>query len=425
MNNVFDILQERGFVQQVTNEAALRQLLGQERVTGYIGFDPTAESLHAGSLLPIMALLHLERTGHRPVAILGGGTAMVGDPSGKTEMRPMLTREQIAANGALLRQQLGRYLDFDGGKALALDNADWLLGLNYVDFLREIGRHFSVNRMLAAEAYKARLETGLSFLEFNYQLLQAYDFLVLYRQYGCKLQMGGDDQWGNILAGTDLIRRVEGAEAYGLTFPLLETASGQKMGKTAEGAVWLDARQTSPYDFYQYWVNTEDPDVVRFLGYFTFLPMAEIRAVQDLEGADLNLAKSVLAYEATKITHGEEAARQAREAAAAVFGQRDIPPDLLPSSTIPRAGVRSLEAVPTTTLAPARLEAGVNVVDLFVEVGLASSKSDARRLIRDGGAYVNDERVANVEQLVTLEQVGAEGVMLRKGKKQYHRVVVG
>jgi len=425
MHNVFDILQERGFVQQVTDEAALRQLLGQEQVTGYIGFDPTAASLHAGSLLPIMALLHLERAGHRPVAIVGGGTALVGDPSGKTEMRPLLTREQIAANGELLRQQLGRYLDFEGGKALALDNADWLLDLNYVDFLREIGRHFSVNRMLAAEAYKIRLETGLSFLEFNYQLLQAYDFLVLYRRYGCKLQMGGDDQWGNILAGTDLIRRLEGAEAYGLTFPLLETASGQKMGKTAEGAVWLDAQQTSPYDFYQYWINTEDPDVVRFLGYFTFLPMTEIRAVQDLEGADLNLAKSVLAYEATKITHGEAAARQARAAAEAVFGPRELPPDLLPSSTIPRAGGRSLDAVPTTVLAPARLEAGVHVVDLFVEVGLASSKSDARRLIRDGGAYVNDQRVTDSDQLVTLEQVGSAGAMLRKGKKQYHRVVVG
>jgi len=426
MSNLWDVLEERGFIQQATDATAIRELLGRESVTCYTGFDPTADSLHAGSLIPLMALAHAQRCGHRPIAIIGGGTALVGDPSGKTEMRKMLAREQIQAHAEKIQAQIGRYLDFQGGAALALNNADWLLPLNYIDFLREIGRHFSVNRMLTLEAYRLRLESeaGLSFLEFNYQLLQAYDFLVLFRNHRCLLQMGGNDQWGNIVAGTDLIRRVEGATAYGLTYPLLETATGEKMGKTARGTVWLDPARTSPYDFFQYWVNTDDRDVEAFLGYFTFLPMEEIRQVRALQGAELNLAKTVLAFEATRITHGPEAAHAALEAAASVFGRREIPPDLLPSSTIPREAGETLADVPTTVLPRAAFEAGLPVLDLLVLSELVSSKSEARRLIRQGGAYLNNRRIEEVDARVPLEQVGRDGLLLRKGKKQYRRVRV-
>ena len=303
--NVYDELVRRGFVQQVSNEPALRAALEKGKITCYIGFDPTAASLHVGNLVQIMVLAHLQRAGHRPIALLGGGTAMIGDPSGKTELRQMLTREQIAANGAQIREQFSRFISFENDKALLANNADWLLDLNYVEFLRDIGRHFSVNRMLATEAYKSRLETGLTFLEFNYQLLQAYDFLMLHRRYGCVLQIGGNDQWGNILPGVDLVRKVENQEAFALTTPLLTTASGQKMGKTAAGAVWLAAERFKPYDFYQYWINVDDRDVIKLLRLYTFLPWDEIAGFEKLQGAELRTAKEVLAFAVTALVHGK------------------------------------------------------------------------------------------------------------------------
>mgnify|MGYP001007989386 CR=1 FL=1 len=294
--SVYDVLLERGFIEQVTGETEIRELLEREPVTCYIGFDPTAASLHIGSLVPIMALAHMQRHHHRPIALVGGGTGLIGDPSGKTEMRQILTREQIDINAACLKKQLSRYLDFSEGGSLLLNNADWLTRLNYIEFLRDIGRHFSVNRMLAAESYRIRLDKGLNFIEFNYMLLQAYDFLYLFQQYGCLLQMGGNDQWGNMVAGIDLIRRIEEKTAYGITFPLMTTSQGHKMGKTERGTVWLDSQLTSPYEYYQYWMNTEDADVGRFLALFTFLPMEEISAVKSLTDSRLNRAKAVLAF---------------------------------------------------------------------------------------------------------------------------------
>jgi tyrosyl-tRNA synthetase len=430
-DNVYDELKERGFVAQVSDESAVRKMLGGEAITFYVGFDSTATSLHAGSLVPIMAMVHLRRAGHRAVAVVGSGTTMVGDPSGRTEMRQMLNEATIRAQGQAIHIQLARYLRFDGTNAVAVDNADWLLPLNYIAFLRDIGRHFSVNRMLAAEAYKLRLEKGLSFIEFNYQLLQAYDFLTLYRKYGCTLQMGGDDQWGNILAGVDLIRRVDGGAAEALTFPLLTTASGAKMGKTAQGAVWLDASVFSPYDFYQYWVDCDDRDVGRFLKIFTFLPLDEVRRLEALKDSGINEAKRILAFEATKITHGEKAAEEARAASAAAF-----------SRTVALTGVRTTGAVgtvdakssvtgdvtvlPTTAVARARLEAGIPPAELFTEVGLTPSRREAKRLVEQGGLYVNDERIDTAERLLTVKDLGPDGGMLLKaGKKKVHRVVAG
>jgi len=408
MENVFDILRARGFVQQVTHPDRLRQRLGSERLTFYIGYDPTARSLHIGSLLTIMAMAHMQRAGHRPLVIVGGGTAMIGDPSGRTEMRQMLSQDTIARNVQALRAQLQRYLALDGDNgAIIVNNADWLAELKYIDFLRDIGRHFSVNRMLTFEAYKQRLETGLSFLEFNYQLLQAYDFLVLFQRYGCVLQIGGDDQWGNLVAGVDLIRRVTDGEAFALTFPLLATASGQKMGKTAAGAIWLDAELTSPYEFYQFWINVDDRDVQRFLKYYTFLPLEEITRLSALQGAELRQAKEVLAFEATKLTHGEDEACKARDAAHALF-----------------EGTGELAGVPETTIPQVRLAAGVPVVELLVETGLATSKSAARRLIQQGGASLNGSRLAHLEAVVTSADLHDGALLLRAGKKHYHRVVV-
>jgi tyrosyl-tRNA synthetase len=407
MKSVFDELQQRGFVEQVSDEKVLRELVDRQKISCYIGFDPTADSLHVGNLVPIMALSHMQRWGHKPIAILGSGTTMVGDPSGKTEMRQMLTREQIVANGKKIKEQLARFLDFDNGLALMVDNADWLLNLNYIDFLRDIGKHFSVNRMLAAEAYKIRLEAGLSFIEFNYQVLQAYDYLMLYRRHGCALQMGGNDQWGNILAGVDLIRRVEGVEVQALTFPLITTAGGTKMGKTAKGAVWLDSQRTSPYEFYQFWINTDDRDVGRFIKFFTFLPMKEIVELEKLQGADLREAKQVLAFEVTKIVHGETEATQARDASQAMFG-----------------GGGQAENIPSSEWSRQSLESGVSVVDLFVKARLTTSKAETRRLIEQGGAYVNQRRIQNHEEKVDLNDVADGGLVLRAGKKRYHRVIV-
>jgi len=406
--NVFEVFKERGIIKQITDEENLPPILGKEKVTAYIGFDPTADSLHAGSLMPIMALVHLQRHGHFPIVILGDGTAMIGDPSGKTEMRQVLYAEQIQKNGEKMKAQLNRYLHFDEGKAAIVHNGDWLLGLKYIDFLRDIGRHFSVNRMLAAESYKIRLETGLSFLEFNYQLLQAYDFLMLFRSHNCILQMGGDDQWGNIVVGIDLIRRIESKQAYGITFPLLETATGQKMGKTATGALWLDAEKTSPYEFYQYWINVDDRDVKRFLAFFTLLPMDEVNRLGKLQGAAIREAKQVLAYEATKITHGEKAAKEAWQLSRSVFGD----------------GNGDLDGMPSTLIKRELFNEGVNVIDLFYQVGLVSSKSDARRLIQQGGCYVNDEKVSSIEQIINSSNIINSDIILRAGKKRYHRLII-
>ncbi|HPX12363.1 MAG TPA: tyrosine--tRNA ligase, partial [Syntrophales bacterium] len=336
--NAYDVLAERGFVEQVTDEKEVREALAGEGVTCYIGFDPTARSLHIGSLVPIMALVHMQRQGHRPIVLIGGGTALIGDPSGKTEMRQILSLEQVEENAAALKAQLSRYLDFGEGRALLLNNADWLTRLNYIEFLRDIGRHFSVNRMLAAESYRMRLEKGLNFIEFNYMLLQAYDFYHLFKHQGCTFQMGGNDQWGNIVAGMDLTRRMEGKTVYGVTFPLLTTSQGHKMGKTERGTVWLDGELTSPYEYFQYWINTEDADVLRFLCLFTFLPLEEIQAVRKLEDSRINIAKSVLAFETTKITHGQEEAEKAWRASAAAFGLKPVGAEWFPSSTIPRTG---------------------------------------------------------------------------------------
>jgi len=418
--NAFDVLEERGFIQQVTDREAVRALFDQGPVIAYIGYDPTADSIHVGTLFTLMSLVHLERLGHRPIVVLGAGTAMVGDPSGKTELRQMLSHETIESNVASIRTLMGRILDVDG-KTLVVDNSEWLLDLKYVDFLRDIGRHFSVNRMLSAEAYKMRLERGLSFIEFNYQLLQAYDFLELQRRHDCVLQMGGDDQWGNILAGVDLCRRLEQKLVHGMTFPLLLTATGDKMGKTAAGAVWLDPEQVSPYDFYQYWVNTHDADVERMLGYFTFLPMDEVHAVASLEGADLNAAKSVLAFEVTGFVHGDRAAQEAHAAAQAAFGQRALAKEILPSSSIPRGGGADASQIPTTTLDPGD---GVLLTQLLADTGLASSKNEARRLIRQNAVKLDDAKQTDEKYVVTRDDFVDGRLTLRAGKKKVHRVVL-
>ncbi len=419
--NVYDELKERGFVAQVSDETAVREALGEGPVTFYVGFDSTATSLHAGSLVPIMAMVHLRRAGHRAIAVVGGGTTMVGDPSGREEMRRMLDEATIRAQGKRIHVQLDRYLHFDGTNAVAVDNADWLLPLNYIQFLRDIGRHFSVNRMLAAEAYRQRLEKGLSFIEFNYQLLQAYDYLTLHRKYGCTLQMGGDDQWGNILAGVDLIRRVEGGAAEALTFPLLTTSSGAKMGKTATGAVWLDPALCSPYDFYQYWINCDDRDVGRFLRMYTFLPMDEIGRLEGLRDNEINEAKRILAFEATKITHGGDEAENARRASAAAFGGRMV--RATGTVTAQSEVTADVTVLPTTTVPRDRLEAGISPAELFTEVGLTPSRGEAKRLIKQGGLYINDEPVGSLERLLTIEDLGPKGMLLKAGKKRIHRVV--
>jgi tyrosyl-tRNA synthetase len=428
MANLVDILRQRGFIEQATHEQELNDYFDTHRVTGYIGFDPTASSLHIGSLVPIMSLAHMQRVGHRPIALVGGGTGLVGDPSGKTEMRKLLTLEEVECNAASIKQQLSRFLDFGEDQALLLNNAEWLLPLQYISFLRDIGRHFSVNRMIKAESYKLRLdsEEGLSFIEFNYMVLQAYDFLELCRRCDCRLQMGGRDQWGNIVAGVDLIRRVDQKPAFGITFPLITTSSGEKMGKTAKGAVWLDPARTSPYEYYQYWINTDDRDVARFLALFTFLPFEEIRAVQRLEGSTLNAAKTILAFETTLLAHGREESLAALQAAQRLFGSREISEDVLPSSLIPRVPSEiESAAAPSSTISLDRLAAGVPAFRLFHELGLSLSGAAARRLISQGGGYVNGRRIDSPERLINAEDLTAQGFMvLRCGKKRYHRLQV-
>lgn len=427
MTNLIDILQERGFIEQTTHEDELRDYLKSEDVTCYIGFDPTASSLHVGSLVPIMSLAHMQNCGHRPIALIGGGTGLVGDPSGKTEMRQLLTAQMVEANALGIKKQLSRFLDFSDGNALMLNNADWLTKLEYIPFLRDFGRHFSVNRMLKAESYKMRLESeeGLNFIEFNYMLLQAYDFMELYDQFGCRLQMGGSDQWGNIVAGVELVRRVRQKTVFGITFPLVTTSSGEKMGKTAQGAVWLAADRTSPYEYYQYWINTDDRDVARFLALFTFLPMSEIRKVEKLSGAELNSAKQVLAFETTRLAHGKEEAMQAYQASASMFGARVVPEEIMPSSTIPRQAWDSEDtAVPHSCIKMDQLKAGVPAFKIFHQAGLAGSRGAARRLIEQGGAYVNDQRIASFDQLITENDINDMEILLRSGKKRYHKIRV-
>ncbi len=425
-NLLFDELKERGLIYQCTDEEGLRRLLESAPQAFYIGFDPTAASLHVGSLIPIIVMIHFQRAGHRPIAILGGGTAMVGDPSGKTEMRKMLPPEQIAENGRGIEKQLGRFLAFsdpDGGRLI--NNADWLAELKYVDFLREIGRHFSVNRMLTAESYRQRLETGLSFIEFNYMLLQAYDFHVLCQEYGCRLQMGGQDQWGNIVAGIDLIRRTQGKETYGVTFPLLTTASGEKFGKTAAGAVWLDAERTPVLDFYQFWRNCEDSEIEKLLAFFTFLPLDEIRDLGRLKDRDINRAKEILAYEVTALVHGHAAAAAAFQTAVSRFGAADPEKKIPTSSRIREIELpRQEEAkLPTLELTPSELETGITLVELFLRCGLGKSKGQIRRLIEQGGAYLNEERIASDRALQKADF--AEGkLLLRAGKKRFYQIAL-
>jgi tyrosyl-tRNA synthetase len=418
MDNIFDIFETRGLVEQVTDRELVREVL-ENPVSCYIGFDPTAKSLHAGSLLPIMSLAHMQRAGHRPIVLIGGGTALIGDPSGKTEMRPVMTRDEINENAEGLKNQLSRFIDFSDGKAIMVNNADWLTTLNYLDFLRDIGRHFSVNRMLTAESYRARLETGLNFIEFNYMLLQSYDFWYLYKNYDCLLQIGGNDQWGNILSGADLTRRLEGRIVHGLTLPLLTTSSGIKMGKTHKGAVWLDPELTSPYHYYQYWINQNDQDVERFLALFTLLPMDEVQRLGALEGADIRKAKAILAYEATKICHGKSAADQAREESNRLFKtdayQEGISSDNMPSEIFQG---------PSFSIGLEELEQGIPAFILFEKAGLCKTRGEARRLISQGGGYLNGEKVQAFDQAVNSSHLNHDSLLLRAGKKRYMRIIV-
>lgn len=408
MASVFDTLKERGYIQQVTHEEPVKELLEKEKVTFYIGFDPTADSLHVGHFLQLMVMAHMQRAGHRPIALVGGGTAMIGDPTGKTDMRKMMTPEEIRHNADAFKNQISRFIDFSEGKAVMVDNGDWLLKLNYVEFLRDIGVHFSVNRMLTAECFKSRFEgKGLSFIEFNYMLMQSYDFLELFRNYGCKMQLGGDDQWSNILGGVDLIRRVESKDVFGMTFTLLTTSDGKKMGKTENGAIWLDASKTSSFDFYQYWRNTNDSDVERCLALLTFLPMDEVRRLGALKDAAINEAKRVLAFEVTKIVHGEEEALKAQKAAEALFG-----------------GKGDAESVPSIEIPSAEIGAGIKLLDLLVRTGLTPSKSEARRAVQQGGVYINEEKILDIDSTLNQSFAKEGQILLQRGKKNFCRVKI-
>ena len=405
MGNVYYTLKERGYIDQVTYEDELAELLGKESVTFYIGFDATADSLTLGHFLQIMVMMHMQRAGHKPIALLGGGTTMIGDPSGKSDMRKLLTKEEIDHNAARFKEQLSKFLDFSDDKALMVNNADWLLDLNFLDFMREIGVHFSVNRMLTFDCYKNRMERGLTFFEFSYMLMQSYDYLKLYRDYNCRLQVGGSDQWSNILGGYELIRKLEGAKVYAMTFNLLTTASGKKMGKTESGTIWLDPNKTSPYELYQYLRNTDDRDVEKFLCLLTFLPMDEIKRLASLEGAEINKAKEVLAFEVTKMIHGEEEAIKAQNAAKALF-----------------AGAKEEGSIPFTEFDKSVFEEGIGILDLLKNVGLTKSNSEGRRLIEQGGISIDGVKVEDIGKVVSLEDFDEGKILLRKGKKVYHQV---
>ncbi|MDN5351228.1 MAG: tyrosyl-tRNA synthetase [Clostridiales bacterium] len=407
MANVYDVLMERGFIEQVTHEEEVRELLSKEGVRFYIGFDPTADSLHLGHFIQVMVMKHMQRAGHKPIALVGGGTSKVGDPSGRTDLRQMLTPEAIEANGNKIKEQLEKYLTLDGESGFVANNADWLDHLQYIPFLREIGSKFSVNKMLTAECFKQRMEKGLSFLEFNYMIMQAYDFLELNRRLDCQMQFGGNDQWSNIIAGVDLVRRMESKQVYGLTFKLLLTSEGKKMGKTANGAVWIDPERTSPYELFQYLRNVEDADVENCLRLLTFLPMDEVYRLSALEGAEINKAKEILAFEFTKIVHGEEEAQKSLEAARALFS----------------TGGDS-ENIPSTTFEASRFESGISLLDAMLEIGLIPSKGEGRRLIQQSGVSVNDVIVEDVNRILTAADIQDGAVLIRKGKKKFHRLMI-
>lgn len=405
MKNVFDILTERGYIKQTTHEDEIRDLLGSESVTFYIGFDPTADSLHVGHFIAMMFMSHMQRAGHRPIALVGGGTAMIGDPSGRTDMRNMLTKEDIAHNVSCIKKQLERLIDFSDDKAILVDNADWLLDLNYVDFIRDIGSHFSVNRMLSAECFKQRLEKGLSFLEFNYMLMQGYDFYVLNEKYNCKMQLGGDDQWSNMIAGMELVRRKASKQAYAMTCSLLTNSEGTKMGKTAKGALWLDPKKTSPYEFYQYWRNVDDADVEKCLRLLTFIPMDEVNRLSSLSGAEINHAKEILAFEVTMLIHGEEEATKAQEASRALF-----------------SGGGESDSIPSTEFPESKFDEPIGLLNLLTELNLTKSNGEARRLVEQNGISLNGDPVSDVKRQITLDDFTEEGLMIKKGKKIYHLV---
>ncbi|MDH6458542.1 tyrosyl-tRNA synthetase [Fusobacterium sp. PH5-7] len=405
MENVFDVLVGRGYLKQFTHEEEMREILGKEKVTFYIGFDPTADSLHVGHFIAMMFMSHMQKHGHRPIALLGGGTAMIGDPSGRTDMRTMMSKETIAHNVASIKKQMEKFIDFSDGKAILENNADWLLGLNYVDFIRDIGAHFSVNRMLAAECFKSRMEAGLSFLEFNYMLMQGYDFLVLNQKHGCTMQLGGDDQWSNMIAGVELIRKKEQKQAFAMTCTLLTNSEGKKMGKTAKGALWLDPEKTSPYEFYQYWRNVDDADVEKCLSLLTFIPMDEVKRLSALEGAEINEAKKILAFEITKMIHGEEEALKAKTAAEALFG-----------------GGQDMSNVPSVEIEESAL--GTGLVDFLVEKGILKTKSEGRRLVQQNGLNVGDSKVIDFAMPITKELFTDGEFLVKIGKKKYHKVVL-
>ncbi len=408
MENVFDTLVERGLIAQTTDADKIREMLATENVKFYIGFDPTADSLHVGHFVSVMVMAHMQRAGHTPIALFGGGTGMIGDPSGKTDMRKMLTRETIEYNIGCFREQMSNLIDFSEGKAIMVNNADWLMDLNYINFLREVGVHFSVNRMLAAECYKQRLERGLSFFELNYMLMQSYDFLVLNRKYGCKLELGGDDQWSNILGGVELCRRSDGKDVYGLTFQLLLTSEGKKMGKTEKGAVWLDPKKTTPYEFYQYWRNIADADVVTCMKMLTFIPMNEVNEYAKLEGSEINRAKEVLAYEVTKLVHGEEEAQKAQAAAKALFSNG-----------------ANAEHMPTTALADGDFENGeIGIIDILVKTNIAKSRGEARRLVEQGGVSVDDVKVTSIDFRLSKASLAEKESIVKKGKKVFHKITL-
>lgn len=404
--NLYNILEERGFIEQSTNKDNIRRLFSKQKVNFYVGFDPTASSLHIGHLVSLMAMAFAQKLNHRPIFLAGGGTGLVGDPSGKDKARPLMSRQKIRENVRLIKKQASMILDFGKNRALLLNNADWLIKLNYIEFLRDFGVHFSVNRLLGMESIKNRLKTGLSFLEFNYQLLQAYDFWYQFKNYNCLIQMGGSDQWGNIVAGVELIRKLEKKDAYGITFSLIKTATGKKMGKTEKGAVWLDPRLTPPYDYYQYWINTDDKDVKKFLPIFTFIPMEQIKKLARLKGARVRKAKEILAYEATKILHGEKAAEKAKNASRALFGKEKCEAYSIPAIFINKNELRK----------------GISVSRLFNMAGLVKSISEARRLIIQGGGYLNEKRLDNPNLLITESDIRKGEILLRSGKKNYHSI---
>ena len=404
---IYEELKARGLLAQVTNEEEVRELVNSGKATFYIGFDPTADSLHVGHFMALCLMKRLQMAGNRPIALLGGGTGMIGDPSGRTDLRKVLTKEAIQHNIDCFKVQMSRFIDFSDGKALMVNNADWLLGLNYVDFLREVGAHFSVNRMLTAECYKQRMEKGLTFLEFNYMIMQAYDFYRLFQDYGCNFQFGGDDQWSNMLAGTELIRRKLGKDAHAMTITLLLNSEGKKMGKTASGAVWLDPNKTSPYEFYQYWRNVADADVLKCIRMLTFLPLEEIDAMDKWEGAELNRAKEILAFELTKLVHGEEEAQKAQDAAKALFG----------------GGAK--DEIPTTVLSDDDFENDeIGVIGLLVKAGLCASNGEARRAIQQGGVSIGDRKVTDLFESVKKDAFTAGDFILRRGKKNFRKLEI-